>query len=311
MMRHVKLFLLAATFLATATGAQPQMSTGDWAASLSDRYLVYPDRVYGTAAGVPLKLDVWQAQAKEPVPTVVYIHGGGWFFGDRTGAVPYMMPWIERGWSVVNAEYRMSPTSLAPAAVEDARCALRWVYRNAKEFHLDTSRIIVTGHSAGGHLALMMGMLQESDGLDSNCPSDPSLDVPIKVAAVVNFYGPADVADLLDGPNRKTYAVSWLGSQMDRLAIAKRVSPLTYVRPGLPPILTIHGDADSVVPYSGSVRLHDALTKTHVPNELYTVHGGDHGQFGVETDIANYRKVWEFLEANVPSLPRRDAKSGK
>ena len=96
-----------------------------WSESVSQNYLVYPDQVYGFQSGVQLKLDVWQAQTDVPVPTVIYYHGGGWFFGDRTGAVPYFMPWIARGWNVINVEYRMSGTAPAPAAVQDARCALR------------------------------------------------------------------------------------------------------------------------------------------------------------------------------------------
>jgi acetyl esterase/lipase len=279
-----------------------QASAANWAASASDRYLVYPDQSYGYFSGVSVKLDVWQAQTKEPVPTVIYYHGGGWFFGDRTGALPYLMPWLARGWNVINVEYRMSGTALAPAAVEDARCALRWVYRNAEHFHLDTSRIIVTGHSAGGHLALMAGMLQDSDGLDNNCPADAAMgDQPLKVAAVVDWYGPTDISDLIAGPDRKTYAVAWLGSLPDRDAVARRVSPLTYVRAGLPPILMIHGDSDPVVPYSQSQRLHTELDKVHVPNELYTVTHGSHGMFGAEADVEAYRQVWDFLQQYLPT----------
>ena len=275
----------------------------DWAATASDQYLVHPDQAYGYMSGTALKLDVWQAQTREDVPTVIYYHGGGWFFGDRTGALPYLMPWLARGWNVVNVEYRMSGTALAPAAVEDARCALRWVYRNAKQFHLDTDRIIVTGHSAGGHLALMAGMLTEDAGLDNNCLSDPNYgELPLKVAAIVDWYGPTDVGDLLDGANRKTYAVAWLGSLPDRKAMAERVSPLTYVRAGLPPILMIHGDSDPVVPYSQSVHLHQALDKVHAPNELFTIPHGLHGMFGANADIDAYTRVWEFLEQHAPSL---------
>jgi acetyl esterase/lipase len=286
--------------------ALAQSTPFDWAAAASDQYRVYPDQSYGFFSGTALKLDVWQAQSKDPVPTVIYYHGGGWFFGDRTGALPYLLPWLARGWNVVNVEYRMSGTALAPAAVEDARCALRWVYRNANQFHLDTGRIIVTGHSAGGHLALMAGMLTEDDGLDNNCPSDPSYaEPPLRVSAVVDWYGPTDIADLLSGPNRKTYAVSWLGSLPDRSAVAKRVSPLTYVRAGLPPILMIHGDSDPVVPYSQSQRLHADLDKVHAPNELYTVPHGSHGMFGATADIDAYGHVWDFLEKYAPAFPGR------
>ena len=100
------------------------------------------------------------------------------------------------------------------------------------------SKLIVTGDSAGGHLALTTGMIPESAGLERQCPGVP---LP-KVAAIVNWYGITDVVDLLDGPNRKNYAVQWLGSDPRREELAKRVSPLTYVRSDLPPIFTIHGD---------------------------------------------------------------------
>jgi acetyl esterase/lipase len=303
--RRCGLIVAVLAVMALSAG-HAQESLANWAASASDRYLVFPDQSYGYFSGVPVKLDVWQAQTKEPVPTVIYYHGGGWFFGDRTGALPYLMPWLARGWNVVNVDYRMSGTAPAPAAVEDARCALRWVYRNAEHFHLDTDRIIVTGHSAGGHLALMAGMLRESDGMDNNCPADAAMgDKPLKVAAVVDWYGPTDVSDLIAGPDRKTYAVAWLGSLPDRDAEAQRVSPLNYVRAGLPPILIIHGDSDPVVPYSQSQRLHAELDSVHARNELYTVPHGNHGMFGAEADVSAYRQVWEFLDRFVPSLPQQ------
>jgi len=181
----------------------------------------------------------------------------------------------------------------APAAVEDCRCALRWVIQNAKQYGVDVNRIVVAGDSAGGHLALTTAMLPASAGLDRQCPGPDNL----KVAAVVNWYGISDVNELLDGPNMKPYAVTWLGSATDREQIAKRVSPLTYVRAGLPPVFTIHGDADPTVPYTQSVRLHKALTDAGVANELMTIPGGKHGfdccNLAQRTNA--YTKIREFL----------------
>ena len=136
-------------------------------------------------------------------------------------------------------------------------------------------------------------MVPASAGLDRLCPGPDNL----KVAAIVNWYGISDVNELLDGPNMKAYAVTWLGSALDRDQIAKRVSPLTYVRSGLPPVLTIHGDADPTVPYTQSVRLHKALTDAGVPNELMTMAGGKHG-FDCCTApqrLQAYAKIREFL----------------
>lgn len=279
-------------------------SANDWTATVGSHYIVHPDQVYGVQGNIPVKLDFWEPKDNDkPIPTLIYIHGGGWLFGDRTGATPQLLPYFALGWNIVNVEYRMSGQSLAPAAVEDSVCALRWIYRNAIQFHVDTSRIVVSGHSAGGHLSLMVGMFDPASGLDNDCPADPAWgDVPLKVAAIVNWYGIGDVNDLLAGSNRRTYAVSWLGNQANRDEIARKVSPLTYIRPGLPPVITIHGDQDDVVPYSQAVRLHQALDSAGVKNELVTIHGGKHGFFTDHDTLAAYGSIWRFLRGNVPGL---------
>ena len=82
------------------------------------------------------------------------------------------------------------------------------------------------------------------------------------------------------------------------LEIAKKVSPLTYVRAGLPPIITIHGDADRTVPYPEAVRLHEALTKVKVPNQLVTMPGGGHGGFSAEQRVMIYTTINAFLAKN-------------
>lgn len=277
-----------------------QTSQNHWAETASFRYGVDSDITYGVFNNTPVHLDVWQNHAATgPVPTLMYIHGGGWVFGNKDGAVNLFLPYIERGWNVVNVEYRMAANSLAPAAVEDSRCALRWIYDNAAKYHFDTNRIVVSGHSAGGHLALMVGMLPNGTDLDSQCPADPNAP-PLKVAAIVNWFGITDVNEILDGPDRKTYAVAWIGAQPDPHEVAKHVSPMTYVRPGLPPIITIQGDHDPTVPYSQGVSLRDALTKAGVPNQLVTIPGGVHGNFSDDQTINAFDQIWKFLDANVP-----------
>ncbi len=270
----------------------------NWTHTFANRYLVQANITYLTANGYENKLDVYERRdVQGPRPTMIYIHGGGWTGGTKEAVLNKLLPYISMGWNVVNVEYRLARVSPAPAAVEDCLCALRWVAANAARHHFDLNRIVVSGDSAGGHLALTTGMIPASAGLDRECPG---VALP-KVAAIVDWYGITDVNDLLDGPNLRSYAVQWLGSSSDRDRIAKRVSPLEYVRPGLPPVLMIHGDADPTVPYEHSQRLKAALDKAGVPNELFTVAGGHHGNFSADQNTRVYAAIEEFLrKQNLP-----------
>jgi len=278
--------------LAARDGRAQLSPSGLWAAHAANEYQVLPNITYLTANNYEAKLDIYKRRdVTAPQPTLVWIHGGGWTGGAKETQITEFLPWLEMGWNVVNVEYRLAKVSLAPAAVEDCLCALRFVAAHAKDYGIDPTRLVTSGGSAGGHLSLTTGMIPESAGLDRQCPGVP---LP-KVAAIVNFYGITDVGDLLDGPNLKTYAVTWMSSMTNRMEIARRVSPLTYVRADLPPILTIHGDADPTVPYNHAVRLHEGLTKAGVSNQLLTIPGGRHGNFkpGERTKI--YETIREFL----------------
>lgn len=268
-----------------------------WTQLISNKYAVHPDVTYLKASGFPQKLDVfYPMNPKGPVPVLVYYHGGGWIWGDRTGAIPQLLPYLQMGWAVVNVEYRMADTAVAPAAVEDCLCALKWVWQNADKYKFDKTRIVTTGHSAGGHLAMIAAILPQSAGLDNLCFTEKG-DYP-KVAAVIDWYGISDVADELAGPNQKNYALMWMGSQSNREAIAKSVSPITYVRKDAPPILLIHGDHDEVVPYSQATRMHEALDKVGAVNTLVTIPGGEHGNFPDSEVLRAWQAIRKFLAEN-------------
>jgi len=307
----MKKLLIVALLASSSWSAAAQDSPLAWAARLENSYRIVPNVTYLTASNVEAKVDLFVTRTPDkPLPTMVYIHGGGWTGGTKESRNVALLPYLDMGMNVVNVEYRLARVAQAPAAVEDCRCALRWVIQNAKQYGIDVNRIVVSGESAGGHLALTTGMLPASAGLDRQCPGPDNL----KVAAIVNWYGISDVNELLDGPNMKTYAVAWLGSATDREQIAKRVSPLSYVRAGLPPIFTIHGDADPTVPYTQSVRLHKALSDAGVANELMTIPGGKHG-----FDCCNltqrtnaYTKIREFLtKHHVLDASRATSSSGR
>ena len=266
--------------------------TTSFLAHVSNQYRVIPNVTYHIASNQENKLDLYVPRgATGPTPVLMYIHGGGWVGGTKESSVLRILPYLEMGWAVANVEYRLGAVARAPAAVEDGLCALRWVIRNSGQYNLDTSRIVTTGNSAGGHLALTTGMIPASAGLDRECPGNEEL----SVAAIINWYGITEVGDLLDGPNTKSYAVEWMGSLENRFEIAERVSPMTYVRAGLPPTLTIHGDADPTVPYQHAVMLHEKLDELGIPNELHTVPGGRHGGFNREQTLAIFETIRRFL----------------
>jgi acetyl esterase/lipase len=276
-----------------------QSTIADWSVRVSSRYAVRPNVTYLKASGYESKLDFYRRRdVQTPLPTAIYYHSGGWVTGNKEAEVMELLPWFEMGWNVVNVEYRIAGTAQAPAAVEDAICALRYVVTNAKSNNIDTAKIVLTGVSAGGHLALAAGMMPSTAGLANICPGGgyASNDTTVpQVAAIVSWLGPTDVADLVAGQNIRSYAVQWTGSGKDQNEIAKLVSPVTYVRPGLPPIFSIHGDVDPIVPYSQVTRLHDALTKGGVPHELYTITGKGHGNFTADERVKAYGRIRAFL----------------
>jgi acetyl esterase/lipase len=272
--------------------------TAAWATHAANEYQMYPNVTYLTMGDTQLKMDIYRRRtATTPQPTIVYMHGGFWVAGNKEAAILNVLPWMEMGWNVVNVEYRLGPNTLAPGAVEDCFCALRYVAQQAMMYNVDVNRIVVTGESAGGHLALALGILPESEGFDRECAANTPMP---KVAAVINWFGISDVPDVIDGPHRAAAAVRWFGSMPNstRMEVAKRVSPLTYVRAGLPPILTIHGDADTTVPYPEAVSLHAALVKVNVPNQLVTIPGGKHGNFTPQERDHIYLTIREFLSKN-------------
>ena len=280
-------------------------------------YSLTPNITYHRASGRDLTLDVYRPRgAGARNPTVIYFHGGGWTNGSKEASALTFLPYLQMGWSVVNVAYRLADAAHAPAAVEDCRCALRWVYRNAEQFNFDVDRIVVTGNSAGGHLSLTTGMLPASAGLDRQCPGDrrrtwttgATSTAELKVAAIVNWYGITDVLDLLErGPGTSgNFTEAWLGSRTDREEVARRVSPTNYVNGDTPPVLTVHGDADSITPYDHATRLHELLDAAGVPNELVTIQGGGHGGFSPAENQRIYAAIRAFLGAHVPGMASND-----
>jgi len=267
-------------------------ATLDSAALIATGYRVDPNIIYLTVGGWNGKLDVYVPRRPDSVmPTAVLFHGGGWVTGSKDEIALDVLPYLAMGFAVVNVDYRVARIAPAPAAIQDSRCALRWVIRHAAQYGFDPGKVVMVGSSAGAHLALMAALAPASAGFDGLCPGNE----PLKVAAVINFFGVVGVDELIAPPHPRDFAVGWMGAAPDASARAVRFSPLTYVAKGAPAVLTLHGDADPVVPFSQATRLHAALDRVGAPNRLVPIPGGRHGDFDGYEVLHATHVVHDFL----------------
>ena len=238
------------------------------------------------------KMDLYlPPKGSEPAPIVINIHGGGWNHGVKESQTGFST-FFKIGFAVANMEYRLTGQATAPAAVEDTRCALIYLIKNANELNIDVNKIVIMGGSAGGHLALMGGLLANDHRFDGNCPGVDN----IKVAAIIDKYGITDVWDWGYGNNiTSKSATRWLGEKADDKKFAMSVSPINYVNKNSPPTFIVHGDADPTVPYQQSVDLHKKFLTAGVKTEFITVKDGGHGKFEKEKNSEINKKIAEFL----------------
>ncbi len=208
---------------------------------------------YGRGGAYDLLLDLYHPKAHvENAPALVFIHGGGWARHGRDYFAYWASHYAEKGYVCVSIDYRISSEAPFPAAVEDAKCAVRWVRANAKELGVDVSRIAAIGQSAGGHLALMVAYSSDVEDLEG---MDGSPGYSSRVKAVVDFYGPADLtAPIL---SREKAVKRFMGgkSQKEAPQAYAAASPIRYLTPDDPPTLIFQGTADDLVPVAQSDEL--------------------------------------------------------
>ncbi len=234
------------------------------------------DLEYGRAAGEPLLLDAGMPAGPGPFPVVILVHGGGWTRGDKAGSDrpgdgADISPWFDllgranHVWFSIN--YRLAPKHRWPACLEDLQTAVRWVKANAAGFRGDPGRIAVFGHSAGGHLALMLATLTRPE---------------TRVQAVVGFAPVTDHEHKLaarGGLGDGLQALLGRPAQITPEALheLRAISPVNRVKAGMPPLLILHGDADRTVAVEQSAGFQRRVLAVGGSCDLIVLPGAPHG----------------------------------
>lgn len=270
--------------------------------------------IYGHAGGVDLKLDmIIPVSSSEPAPVMVYFHGGGWQAGSKRDGRNWCGFFANQGYLGVSVGYRFRPEFPWPAQVEDAKASIRYLRAHAKELNIDPNRIVAMGDSAGGYLALMLGVTGPEDGLEGD-GGNPG--VSSRVQAVVSYYGGGDFTNMKPWPAdpeldalmmayyKKTTAevVDIMFPNKDpKDPIYTKMSVRTYVSKGDAPVLLFQGDADKIVNPEQAYKLDQVLTAAQVPHELVIVKGGGHGftrEQYAQTAIQTMVFLGKYLKAN-------------
>ncbi|HUV64344.1 MAG TPA: alpha/beta hydrolase fold domain-containing protein, partial [Sedimentisphaerales bacterium] len=272
------------------------------------------DIVYAQIGDRKLLLDLYvPGKGKAPMPVVVWIHGGGWRNGSKGSGGP-ARPLVERGYAVVDVDYRLSGEAIFPAQIQDCKAAVRWVRANAAKYGLDSDRIGAWGSSAGGHLVALLGTAGDAREFDTEANRDYSS----RVQAVCDWFGPTDLLQMdahaiegskliHDAPNSpESLLVGGPIQQEPYRTLAGKVNPITYVTKDDPAFLIMHGDKDMLVSPHQSELLYDALKKAGVDATLQVVKGAGHGlRDGEESPEKLFETVAAFFDEHLKPKPQK------
>lgn len=265
--------------------------------SVPETITLHKDIEYSNVEGHSLKLDLFVPKnIQKDTPCLVFIHGGGWKKGKKENYLRYNIDFAERGYITASISYRLSGVAKFPAAVIDAKNAIRWIRANAGDYQIDPEQIVAIGGSAGGHLSLMVGHADDT-GFESE---EKYKDVSSEVKAVVNFYG---VADMTTPTAIKAHQVlSFMGKNYAEAEDDyKLASPMTHLKVDGPPTLSFHGSIDELVPVSQSEILHQRLDELGVENYLDVIQGWPHTMdANVDVNKRCQYIMHEFFKKHVP-----------
>ncbi|MEM9921148.1 MAG: alpha/beta hydrolase [Bacteroidota bacterium] len=239
-----------------------------------------------------LGAEPWDELSNESKPTLIYFHGGGWVEGDRISRFLGLLPYLEKGWCVVNVDYRLLDKTHLIGSLNDCIDAINWVKENASTYKFDVNKIYLSGESAGGHLALLAGMIETTkvNGVEIHKRES-------EIQGIINWYGITEMETAIafwdDSSYTKEILNKWTGNERQYL---KTTSPINHITANTPPILSIHGDEDINVRVEQATSLHTALEAQGVKNKLLQISGKKHGNFSAIELNAIFKEIWQFIK---------------
>jgi len=250
--------------------------------------------VYAMRGKRRMKLDVYRPRGAEgPVPVIVYAHGGGWIVGWRRLIEPAFARQVKRGYALVSFTYTFTNQDSWPAQIHDTKAAIRWVRANADRFGFDTDKIVLTGASAGGHLACVSGLSGkgklEGDLGNAEMSSD--------VCGIAVFYPPADLpATITQGFVAGRCVEALIGGKAEvRLKELHEATPISYARSDAPPLLVLHGTHDHIVPHAHGSALVSAIQDAGGNAKLISLEKRAHADWRFSAP-SNMREIEAFLD---------------
>ncbi|HWA84860.1 MAG TPA: alpha/beta hydrolase [Opitutus sp.] len=259
---------------------------------------------FATVGGTPLQLDLYSPDSGAPAGLIVWIHGGAWRAGSRAGVDLKGM--TAHGWAVASVDYRLSTVARFPAQAHDIKAAIRFLRAHAGDYGYPADRFVVSGSSAGGHLAALIGVtngVAELEGNEGDCTG-----VSSDVQASVVLYGASNLTTILaqstpHGLDVRVPALKLLlGDTPDKVpALARLASPVFFVDRSDPPMLIEHGDQDPQMPVNQALELQGACEQAGVPVVLKIMPGSKHGGPAFTT-AENLTFIDRFLRTHLPGL---------
>lgn len=261
------------------------------------------DVIYTKAGERELKLDIMYTKGAKLKPLVMCIHGGGWIAGHRKMYHGRMRSLAKLGYVTATVEYRFAPKTIWPGQLNDVQAAHRFLIKNADRYGIDPERIAAWGESAGGHLSLMLGLMPTEN------------EEALRLRGIVNYFGPTEFRQVdRIGLAGRFMLQSLVGGRLeDKREILAHASPMAYVDRTDPPVLTLHGTKDKLVPIEGSELLHETLLKAQIPGQLFPMEGVGHGMGGARKKSQEILR--NFLESylrgsTMPMLAHEDFDQG-